>query len=221
MSGYVHYNKVSGINAVAVGKRDSEIDIADGSGNLIHAGTTIVATGAEINAAADLSAQDSMVPGVGFKGTGTVLESSVVQHGGIIKTEMIIDLTGTVTSSGDTFILGASGGGVAYIGQITAAKNGTTLMAGQITCLETPATGDPDIDLYSATQGTGATSTLVTSLTETPLLSSGASWSASVTPVIMSALPVANSYLYLTTGTAFGSIATYTAGRFLIELWAV
>jgi len=207
-----------GETGLYVGPKDSEIQVADASGNLLQAGTTIVSTAAEIDQASDLSAQDSMVPGAGFIGSGGVLESAVVQHGGIIKTEIIIDLTGAACTSGNLDILGTSG--VSYIGQVTAAKNGTTLMAGQITCLETPATGVDDIDLYSATEATGAAGSGAAALTETALLSKGGSWSASVTPTIMTALPAANEYLYLTAGDA-GTAATYTAGRFLIELWGV
>jgi len=47
--GYTHHDKISGVNAVAVGAKGSEVDIADGSGNLAQAGTTITATGAELN----------------------------------------------------------------------------------------------------------------------------------------------------------------------------
>ena len=183
--------------------------------NLTCDGNT--ATAAEITAGCDLSVQDSMTPGVGFAGTGTVFESSVVQHGGIIKTEILIDLTGTASSTTDLDIIGTSG--VSHIGQITAAKNGT-LMYGQVTCLETPATGVTDIDLYSATEGTGAFDGAVGDLTETALLTKGGAWSGAVTPTILTALPAANEYLYLTSGAA-GTAQTYTGGRFWIEFWGV
>lgn len=182
------------------------------------AGTQVTATATELNGAADLSAQDSMTPAAGFvSGTGTIQKSSVVKHGGIIKTEILIDLTGAQSSTTDLDIIGDTG--VAYIGQVTAAKNGT-LMYGQVTCLETPAGGVTDIDLYSATEATGAFDAGIATLAETALLTKGGAWSASVTPTIMSALPAANEYLYLTGGAA-GTAAAYTAGRFLIEFWGV
>ena len=55
MTDYTHFGKVSGETAVAVGAKGAEIPITDSSGNLIHAGTTIAASGAEINRAADVS----------------------------------------------------------------------------------------------------------------------------------------------------------------------
>ena len=55
--GYTHFSKVSGETAVAVGVKGSEVDIADSSGNLAQAGTTITATGAEINRVADKSSK--------------------------------------------------------------------------------------------------------------------------------------------------------------------
>jgi len=182
------------------------------------AGTVVNATAAELNGAADLSAQDSMVPAAGFiSGTGTLFESSVVQQGGIIKTTILMDITGAQSSTTDLDIIGDTG--VSYIGQVTAAKNGT-LLYGQMTCLETPAGGVTDIDLYSATEATGAFDGGVAALTETALLTKGGAWSGAVTPTIMTALPAADEYLYLTGGAA-GTASAYTGGRFLIEFWGI
>jgi len=176
----------------------------------------VTATAAEINSAADLSVQESMSPGDGFVGSGTLYASSTVKHGGIYHTSIILDITDTVAASGDTLIIGASG--VSNIGQSLTLMSGT-ILGGQVTCLVTPATGTADIDLYSATVGTGEAGDDVTSLTETALLTKGGAWSASATPVRMSALPATTEYLYLTTGDT--SAGTYTAGRFLVEFWGV
>ena len=167
MAGYVHYNKVSGINEVAVGAKDSEIKIADSSGNLSHGGVAITATAAEINAAADVSVQESMSPAVGFMGTGTIYESSTIKQGSIFTTSILLDMTGCIVDSGDVMIIGASG--ASNIGQILTLTVGTVL-GGTMTCLEVPAGASDDVDLYSATVGTGAVSTAVTSLTETALV---------------------------------------------------
>jgi hypothetical protein len=174
------------------------------------------ATAAEIVQSSDISAQSTIVAGAGFAGSGTIYQTNHVQHGGILKTEILIDMTGTVATSGDTLIIGASG--VAHIGQNLTLLAGT-ILGGQVTCLETPAGGTDDVDLYAATAGTGVAGSDVTDLTETALLTKGGSWTASATPVRMSALPADTNYLYLTTGDV--SAGTYTAGRFLIEMWGV
>lgn len=185
-----------------------ELNIMDG----------VTATASEINAASDNSAQDAMSAAAGFlSGTGTIYKSFVVKQGTIIKTEILIDLTGAQSSTTDLDIIGDSG--VSYIGQITAAINGT-IWHGQMTCVETPAGGADDIDLYSAVEDTGAFDGDIASLDETALITSGAAWTASVTQKIMANLPTADEYLYLTSGEA-GTAAAYSAGRLLIELWGV
>ena len=180
-------------------------------------GVELSASLTELNLAADLSAQ-VMTPGAGFAGTGTVYKSSVVKQGDIFKTTILIDLTGTASSTTDLDIIGTSG--VSHIGQITAAKNGT-LFFGQVTCLETPAGGIVDIDFYSATEGTGVFDGAVGDLAETVMLTKGGNWSAAAaTQIAFAALPAANKYMYITGGAA-GTAAAYSAGQFLIELWGV
>lgn len=147
-------------------------------------------------------------------GVGTVYKSSVVKVGGIIKTSILIDLTGLSSSTTDLDIIG-QGVSVAHLGQITAARNGT-ILTGRITCLEAPVGGVTDIDLYSATEGTGVFDGLVTDLTETALLTSGAAWTIARV-LATTAVPAADQYLYLTCGAA-GTPAAYSAGKFLIEL---
>lgn len=151
--------------------------------------------------------------GAGFAGTGTVYKSSVVREGDFLKTTIFIDLTGAASSTTDLDIIGTDG--VSHIGQITAAVNGT-IVGGSMTCLEVPAGGADDIDLYAATEGTGAFDGGVAALTETALITAGGAWSSGECAGMV-AVPAANQYLYLTGGEA-GTAATYTAGKFLIEL---
>jgi hypothetical protein len=129
--------------------------------------------------------------GVGITGAATSFVTSVDKIGSLIKTTILIDLTGLNSGGTADDIIGDDGTGVAHLGQITAAVNGTVI-AGRLTCLETPATGDDDIDVYSATEATGVEDTLVTA-------------------------PAADQYLYLVGGT--GGSATYTAGILLLEFW--
>jgi len=158
---------------------------------------------------------NSMACASGFKGVGTLYKSSVVKQNEIIKTEIMIDLTGAASSTTDLDIIGTLG--VSHIGQVTTAINGVILY-GQMRCLETPAGGADDIDLYAATEGTGAFDGGVAALVETALITKGGAWAGAVTPVIFAAPVVADKYLYLTCGEA-GTAASYTAGRFLLELW--
>jgi len=172
-------------------------------------------TAAELTQAADLSTQ-VMTPGAGFAGTGTIYKSSVVKHGDVVKTTLVIDLTGAASSTTDLDIIGKLG--VSHIGQVTAALNGTVL-GGKMTCLEVPTGGIPDVDLYAATEGTGAFDGAVGDLVETAIVTAGGNWTLGLTKPFLVDV-VANKYLYLTGGAA-GTAATYTAGRFLIEFWGV
>ena len=147
-------------------------------------------------------------------GTGTIYRSSVIREGGIIKTSILIDLTGLrSTANGD--IIGVDGtSNVCHIGKITAARNGT-ILAGRMTCFETPAGGDPDINVHSATEGTGVEDGAISDLTETLLVNSGDL--ATGTVVIFTGVPAADEFLYLTLGSTTN--ADYTAGKLLIELF--
>ena len=164
------------------------------------------------------TALSDMVPGTGIStGTDTICEHSVIRVGGIVKTEILLDLTGLngCGSAGD--IIGKDGAAAnCHIGQITAAINGT-IIAGQIECHEAPAGGDPDIDLYSAVEGTGVQDTAISGLDETALANCADHSAGSVD--VLTGWPAADEYLYLTVGTA--TDADYTAGRLLITLWGV
>jgi hypothetical protein len=147
-------------------------------------------------------------------GTGTICRNSVAVSGAFITTSFLIDLTGLSSSTTDLDIIG-NGAGAAYLGQITTAQNGT-IFAARMRCLEAPVGGVTDIDVYAATEATGAFDGLVTDLTEVAQLTSGAAWTLG-RDVAFTSLPAADKYLYLTGG-AGGTAAAYTAGIFLIEL---
>lgn len=198
-------------------------------GSLYIGGTLVTSTAAELNALDGLTAtvaelnklDDSaavLTQGSGVSAAETYA-SGVFQTGDVITTRVVVDLTGLVGSATDVDIIGNTGGAAnAHFGQITAALNGT-IVGGKVTCLEVPAGGADDIDFYAATEGTGAQDALITSLTETALITSGAAW-ASGTTKGMTGLPAADQYLYIVNGegTAGG---TFTAGKFLIELYGV
>tara|TARA_R110002073_G_scaffold131134_1_gene277848 strand:- start:201 stop:818 length:618 start_codon:yes stop_codon:yes gene_type:complete len=146
-------------------------------------------------------------------GSGTVYRSSVIRSGGIITTQILIDLTG-LRSTGSGDIIGVNGTAlVCHIGQIVAATNGT-ILTGSMECFEAPAGGDPDINVHSATEGTGVEDGAIGDLTETILVNAGDATLGS--KVYFTGVPAADSFLYLTTGAA--TDADYTAGKLLIEL---
>ena len=161
----------------------------------------------------------NITPGSGILGTAADYAANVTVAGDLIKTEIFIDLTGLNSNAvGD--IIGKDGGTAnCHIGQITSALCGT-IFAGTLQSLETPAGGEPDIDLFAATEATGAEDAAVSGLTETQLLEMNADLSASNlgTPFVLSAFPAADQYLYLTGGGGTTD-ATYTAGKFLITLY--
>jgi hypothetical protein len=152
--------------------------------------------------------------GVGITaGTGTVYETSVARNNGIVTTSIMIDLTGLNSGGTAGDIIGTNGAGVAYIAQITTADNGTVFGV-KLTCYELPAGGDTDIDLYSATEGTGVEDVAISTLTETQIINSG---TLALGTTAFGTEIAANQYLYLVgQGT---SNATYTAGRLLIEIF--
>jgi hypothetical protein len=158
---------------------------------------------------------DKMYAGDGITdGTGTIYRSSITEEGGIIKTTILIDLTGCSSATSDLDIIGI-GTEDANLGQITAAKNGT-ILAGSMKCLELPSSLT-DIDLYSATVGTGAFEDGIAALTETALLTKGGAWAA-MAEDDLTALPAADEFLYLVNGAA-DTADVFTAGKFLLELW--
>lgn len=178
----------------------------------------LTATTAELNQL-DGTIITDMTPGTGIStGTGTICEHSVTKIGGIFRTEILVDMTGLNSGGGILDVIGKDGGTAnCHIGQITAAVNGTILgitMEG----LEAPAGGDPDINLYSADEGTLAQDTAISAATNEVILINGGDVTAS-SRTVATLYPSDNQYLYLVSGAV--TDADYTAGRILITLWGV
>lgn len=159
-----------------------------------------------------------MAAGTGADGMDNYAAGAAHLGGTMKYTAMLVDFDGLLSGGTAGDIIGEDGAANSNIGQVTAAVNGTVIM-GRITCLETPVagSGDDDIDLYSATEATGANDAAISTLTETQIVNGGA-W-AQGDVAYFDANPAANEYLYLVSqGT--GNTA-YTAGIFLIEMWGV
>ena len=155
----------------------------------------------------------------GIEGTAAVyitqvdrLHSDTDTTVNIVKSTIMIDLTGLKDGGTAGDIIGKDGSGVAFIAQVTTANQGIVFGV-TMTCLETPAGGSTDIDLYSATEGTGVNDTAIGDLTETQVINAGA---ASAGTLVAGGDIAADQYLYLVSqGTGD---AAYTAGRFMIEI---
>ena len=174
-------------------------------------GVVTVTSGSKMSAEA--------VGSAGIEGTAAVyitqverLKSDTDTNVNIVKTKIMIDLTGLRDGGTAGDIIGKDGSGVAYIGQVTTVNQGTVFGV-TMTCLETPAGGGTDIDLFSATEGTGVNDTAIGDLTETSIINAGA---ASAGTMVAGGDIVADQFLYLV-GQGTGH-AAYTAGRFLIEI---
>lgn len=146
-------------------------------------------------------------------------DSRVYRQGHFIKTEILIDITGAKSVATDKDIIGDTG--VCHFGQITTAINGV-IRCGQVTCLEVPATGADDIDFYMSSVGTGAYDADGSGLANAAsLITKGGAWALGSpgAATAMTAPITADYYLYLLSGEA--AAGTYSAGKFLIELWGV
>jgi hypothetical protein len=157
-----------------------------------------------------------VVAGTGITtGTGTVHGGAVSLQGGMKRVDIVIDITGLNSGGTAGDIIGVNGtANPCYIAQLPS----MTVLGGRMTCLEVPAGGDDDLDLYSATEGTGVEDQAVTALTETQLVDAGGAWTLNLSRGFL-ADPTSAGFLYLVgQGTAN---TTYTAGRFLIEVYGV
>ena len=159
------------------------------------------------------------VGSAGIEGTAAVYVSQVERfksdtstNVNIVKTTIMIDLTGLKDGGTAGDIIGKDGSGVAYIGQVTTANQGSVFGV-TMQCVEAPAGGSADIDLFSATEGTGVNDTAIGDLTETQIINAGTQAAGTLTA---GGDIAADQFLYLVSqGTGD---ATYTAGRFLIEI---
>jgi hypothetical protein len=175
------------------------------SGALTAKGATGLATTALMTVGTGISAV-----------TAAIVKHSVVLIGNIYETTIALDLTG-LNSAAAADIIGKDATANCHYGQITAAVNGTVL-SGYMQCLETPTTGEPDIDLYSANEATGTEDAAVTGLTETALLATAVDWTNILAPKGITTIPPANDYLYLA-ASGGGTDGTYAAGKFILKFY--
>jgi len=182
------------------------------SAGAVTASSTLAVTGAT-----SLATTALMTVGTGISAVANAItKHSVVTVGNIIETTIALDLTG-LSSSAAADIIGKEATANCHYGQITAANNGT-ILSGYLQCLETPTTGEPDIDVYTATLATGTEDTAITALVETAVLNSGADWTGVLAPKSFTTVPPANGYLYLV-GSGGGTDGVYDAGKFILKMY--
>jgi hypothetical protein len=161
---------------------------------------------------------NQMTAGTGVTtGSGTICVSSCFTTGGLIKTAVVLDLTGLRATAADD-VIGVDGTALAcHLGQFTAARSGTAVYA-SVTCLETPAGGDPDVNLFASSSAAGVMDTTASGLAGTGILLNHGDWTGAIaTPILCTGVPAANEYFYVAAGATTDAI--YTAGVFLIEIY--
>ena len=145
------------------------------------------------------------------------INTFVEKVGGIIQTNILIDLHAGIASGGAANdIIGTDGGAAnAYIAELTAAVNGVPFLV-EMWCTEVPTGGDPDIDLQCSATATDAENAAVTSGT---VVANNGDWSLGMYTTNDAAATLATltkKYLYLTSGDA--TEAAYTAGKIGIRI---
>jgi hypothetical protein len=146
--------------------------------------------------------------------SGEVYKSWVERYGTVIKTTILMDITGLRHSAAADIIGNDGTANPCHIGQVTAAINGT-IFSGRMVCLEQPTV--QDLDLYGATEGTGVENGAIADLTEKQIINGGTQSVGTTTYFDNANLPAANDYLYFVCQSA--GDADYSAGKFLIEMW--
>ena len=161
----------------------------------------------------------NIIPGTGIStGTNTIFKGAVLRMGDVIETTIVIDVTGLNSGGTAGDVIGVDATANCHLGQITAAKNGT-LFAGTMQCVETPGTGEPDIDLHSNTVATLTEDAAHdASGTSVSLLAAAAVWTGVLAPKSLTALPAADTYLYFVSSGG-ADAGTYSAGKFVTKLY--
>lgn len=197
--------------AIAFGK-DQFIVVADSvNSNYINSSITAVSvddSGANNN---------GLTAGSGITAGGAYYKSWTEKNGNVIKTSILMDLTGLASGDAADDIIGDDGGVAnSHIGQYTTAQMGT-LFAVSMTALEVPDGGDPDINLVFADEANLAENTALSAATNGGTTINSGDLAAGIPVYAHAGFPAANQYFYLSNGAI--TEAAYTAGSLLIELY--
>lgn len=139
-----------------------------------------------------------------------------------IISEIKIDLAEGLASGGAAGdVIGTDGGAAnAYIMKLDATVTGVPILF-ELFCLETPAGGDPDINLNSSATGTTAENAALTSGTE--IMNNGdlaaGAYKVAGPGATVAAGAIAKEYIYLTCGAI--TEAPYSAGQLVLRVTGV
>lgn len=160
------------------------------------------------------TASEAAEHGAGAIGTAAVPTTKRwIERGGIIVTQITVDLTGLRSVATGDDVIGLQAGGAAYIGRNVEATNGVIFKV-EFSCLETPTGGDNDVNVVASSNaalaydGAGGTSYLS---------NSGDLLKGQTIQNLVPAL-TANDYYYLTGGTG-DTLGDYTAGMYVLTTY--
>lgn len=182
-----------------------------GVGGDINVTGSVTAAGGFIG---DLSpAAETAEHGPGLIGTAAAPVTRRWTEAGVIITQFKIDLTGLASKNTANDVIGLAAGGNAFIRQYKPAIDGIIFKA-ELSCIETPAGGDDDVNVVAAASGTlaydGAGGT-------TYGINGGDAVAGQTIQNLVQGL-TADHYFYLTAGTG-DTAAAYTAGQFIFTTW--
>ena len=189
----------SRIGKYKVSKRESTISLVDG-------GTA--------SSKVKLNGNTGLVAGSGFS-DAALFKSWTQDLGGISKTTVLIDLTG-IRSTAANDIIGNDGAASANIGQYTTAVMGT-LFAVEMSCIEAPGGGDPDINLAFADEATLAEDSALSAGTNNGTILNNGDLAAEKEYWAITGFPAVNQYFYLVAGAT--TDGDYNAGVIKIEFY--
>ena len=131
-----------------------------------------------------------------------------------------VDITGAESKANVLDVIGSGTSSAVYIGKCSTTYVGYVYKA-EMMCIEAPAGGDQDVDLYSNSADLATDSEVTSSGTSVELINAGGNWAVGMRKISTAGLTMTdglhNHYLYLTTGN--GTAGTYTAGKFVIKLY--
>ena len=219
----LNYNDIATLGTLAASKAwtsDASLDTVMPTGGLLtvqSGGAVTLNSGSTLtNNANTVRTVQAAEHGAGAIGTSSFGAPQTFRFtdNGVIVTQTKFDLTGLASVADADDVIGLAAGGAAYIGRNVVATNGVIFKA-QLACLETPATGDNDIDIKTSSSAAGAYDS--DGAAYTSLFNSG-DWVVGTSRENLAPAITANDYLYLTAGTG-DTAATYTAGMYVLTTW--
>jgi len=189
--------------------------VASTGNNIVAAGTSTGTNNGSLGTAATIFKITPNAHGSGI--ADKAINTFVNKIGGDICTTILIDLHGGLACGGSANdVIGTDGGTAnAYIAELTTGVNGIPYSI-EMSCVEAPTGGDPDINLVCSSTATDAENAAVTSgtnLFNNGDLTLGMYVSADGGSTLAA---LTKKYLYLTCGAA--TEAAYTAGKLVIKI---